>query len=172
MKRSAAVPFLLVCLAAAPLLAGPLLAAPAAPPVLKVPGKGDVSVAPQSLLGATATDVRMEDTQGNVTIYHGRPLLEVLEKGGLDVKTMGGEREAAASVIVIAARDGYTVVFSVGELTASRGNPKVFLVSDQDGEPLPDDQGPVRLVVYGDRVRSSYALATIELRQLAQNKRK
>ena len=165
MKRVAGITALVVCLAAS------LFAAPAAPPVLKIPGKPDQPVAPESLLGRDQTDVRLEDTQGSVTIYHGRPLLQVLEKAGLDVKTMGGQREVAAGVVVATGRDGYAVVFSVGELTAGRANPKVFLVSDEDGEPLPDDRGPVRLIVYGDKARSAYALATVELRFLANNKR-
>ena len=36
----------------------------------------------------------------------------------------------------------------------------------------PDDQGPVRLIVHGDRARSAYALAKIEVKVLAENKKK
>ncbi len=32
---------------------------------------------------------------------------------------------------------------------------------------LPENEGPVRLIVLGDIVRSAYGLATIELRSLA-----
>jgi len=146
-------------------------AAPAAPPVLKIPGRADQPVAPGSLSGADARDVRMEDVSGNVTIYHGQPLLEVLEKNGLDVRTMAGERKSAAAVVLVKARDGYAVAFSIGELRSNRSNPKVFLVSEAGMDPLPDNEGPVRLIVYGDPVRSSYALATIELKLLAENKK-
>ena len=97
-------------------------------------------------------------------------LLEVLETNGLDLKTMAGERKSAASVVVVTARDGYTVVFSVGELRANRANPKVFLVSETAMEPLPENEGPVRLIVHGDPVRSSYGLATIELKNLGPRK--
>jgi hypothetical protein len=146
-------------------------AAQAAPPVLKMPGRPDAPISRESLLGNDERDVRMEDVQGNVTIYHGQPLLEVLEKGGLEVKTMAGERKSAAAAVVVKARDGYTVAFSVGELRNARSNPKVFLVSEAGMDPLPENEGPVRLIVYGDPVRSSYALATIELRYLAENKK-
>lgn len=164
--RAAAVAGAIVLLAAA---VG--AAAPAAPPVLKMPGRADQTIAPESLLGADERDVRLEDVQGNVVIYHGQPLLEVLEKGGLDVKTMAGERKSAPAVVVVKARDGYTVVFSVGELRNNRSNPKVFLVSETTIDPLPENEGPVRLIVYGDPVRSSYALATIELKYLSENKK-
>lgn len=140
-------------------------------PVLRVPGAADRPVAPASLLGRRSRDVRLEDTQGNVTVYHGVPLLEVLEQNGLDLKTMAGERKTAAQVVLASARDGYTVVFSVGELSANRANPRVFLVAETAAGPLPDNEGPVRLVVYGDVIRSAYGLAKIELKALAENAR-
>jgi hypothetical protein len=157
--------------AGAALFAAALAAAAPAPPNLKLPGRPDQPVTPESLLGSDQRDVRLEDSQGNVTVYHGAPLLDVLEKGGLDVRTMAGERQYAASVVLARARDGYTVVFSIGELRAGRANPRVFLVSETSSGPLPEKEGPVRLVVYGDVVRSAYALATIELKTLAENKR-
>ncbi len=133
-----------------------------------MPGGSDRPIPRESLLGRDERDVRLEDADGNVTIYHGMPLLEVLEKNGLDLKTMAGERKSAASVVVVTASDGYTVVFSVGELRASRANPKVFLVSETAMDPLPEKEGPVRLIVYGDPVRSSYGLATVELKSLGR----
>jgi len=138
------------------------------PPVLRAFGS-DHTIAPESLLGKNARDVRLEDTSGNVTIYHGVPLLEVLEKNGLDLKTMASERQTAADIVLASARDGYTVVFSVGELRLERANPKVFLVAETAAGPLPENQGPVRLIVYGDKARSAYALARIELKALAEN---
>ena len=153
------------------LVAAPLLAAPAAPPVLRIPGTPDKPLDPASLLGKSQRDVRIEDSAGSTTVYHGMSLLEVLERGGLDLKTMAGQRISAAQVVLATGRDGYTVVFSVGELTANRSNPKVFLVSESSDEgPLPENQGPIRLIVYGDKARSAYALAKIELKTLAENK--
>jgi hypothetical protein len=138
------------------------------PPVLRAFGS-DHTITPESLLGKNARDVRLEDTQGNVTIYHGVPLLEVLEKNGLDLKTMASERLAAPEIVLASARDGYTVVFSVGELRLERANPKVFLVAETASGPLPENQGPVRLIVYGDKARSAYGLARLELKSLAEN---
>ena len=154
------------------LLAGALAVAAEQPvPVLRMPGAPDRPIVPASLLGKSARDVRLEDTGGDVTIYHGAPLLEVLEQNGLDLKTMTGERKTAAEVVLAAARDGYTVVFSIGELRANRANPKVFLVAETAAGPLPENEGPVRLIVYGDVVRSAYGLARIELKVLAENSR-
>ncbi len=153
------------------LASAPLLAQPPSPPMLRVPGAPDKPLDPASLLGRNARDVRIEDAAGNTIVYHGLTLLEVLEKNGLDLKTMAGQRVSAGQVVLASGRDGYTVVFSVGELTANRSNPKVFLVAESSDEgPLPENEGPVRLIVYGDKARSAYGLARIELKTLAENK--
>ncbi len=151
-------------------LAAPL-SAEQPPPVVRVPGMADRPLDPASLLGKGERDVRLESTEGDVRVYHGMPLLEVLEQNGLDVRTMAGERKTAAAVVLATARDGYTVAFSVGELRMNRANPRIFLVSETSTGPLPENEGPVRLVVYGDVVRSAYALARIELKVLAENAR-
>jgi hypothetical protein len=161
----ASVLFLLALGAAAAILAAE------APPMLRVPGSPDKPIDPSSLLGPGEMDVRIESSGGDLIVYHGMPLLEVLERNGLDVKTMAGERKSAAVVVLATARGGYAVVFSIGELRASRGNPKVFLVAETSEGPLPDSEGPVRLIVYGDVVRSAYGLARIEVRSLAENPR-
>jgi hypothetical protein len=132
-------------------------------------GQPDKTIAPEALVGRASMDVRLEDVQGNVTVYHGTPLLEVLEKNGLDVRTMAGERKSAAAVVLVRARDGYTVAFSVGELRNNRANPKVFLVAETASGPLTESEGPVRAVTYGDPVRSPYGLASIEIRILSEN---
>ncbi|HYN21801.1 MAG TPA: hypothetical protein VE078_12625, partial [Thermoanaerobaculia bacterium] len=58
----------------------------------------------------------------------------------------------------------------VGELLMHRRDPRVFLAAETGAGPLPENEGPVRLVVYGDRVRSIYGLARIEMRYLAENR--
>ncbi len=151
------------------LLGAAALCAAQTPPVVRMPGAADRPIAPESLLGRDSRDVRVEDASAGATIYHGMPLLAVLEKNGLDLKTMAGQRKTAAEVVLATARDGYTVVFSLGELQMNRANPKVFLVAESAAGPLPDNEGPVRLIVYGDAIRSAYALARIELKVLADN---
>jgi len=139
---------ILLVLAAAPLLAQQ----PA--PTIGMPGAADRPLDPMSLLGRSQRDVRIEDAQAGLTVYHGMPLLEVLERSGLDIRTMAGERKAAAAGVAVAtSRDGYTVAFSIGELLMHRRDPRVFLVSETSTGPLPENEGPVRLIVHGDRVR-------------------
>jgi hypothetical protein len=144
-------------------------AADPAPPLLRMPGLPDRPLDPALLVGKDRSDVRVEESQGDVTLYHGMPLLEVLEKSGLETKAMASQRKLAPGVVLVAARDGYSVVFSIGELLMHRGDPRVFLVAETAQGPLAENQGPVRLIVLGDRSRSSYALAKIEVRYLVEN---
>lgn len=142
---------------------------PPAAPVLRMPGAPDRPIEAASILGAGRSDVRIEDSHGDVTVFHGLPLLDMLEQNGLDSKSMASQRKVASAVVIVTARDGYAVVFSVGELLMHRGDPRVFLAAETGAGPLPPSEGPVRLVVLGDRVRSPYALARFELKYLVDN---
>src|SRR5689334_8989073 len=106
------------------------LAGAAEPPTLRIPGIADRPVQPPSLLGRGRMDIPVEGAVGDALVYHGLPLLEVLEKAGLDVRTMAGQRKSAPAIVVVTARDGYTAVFSVGELLMHRADPRVFLVAE------------------------------------------
>ena len=128
-------------------------------PLLVDPGGGKVPLMPNYVLG----------NYGDSIVYHGRPLLDVIEKAGIDTRSMAGQRKTAPAIIVVRSRDGYTAVFSMGELLMHRADPRVFLVSETAAGPLPESEGPVRLIVHGDRVRSSYALKDVELRYVGQN---
>jgi hypothetical protein len=141
----------------------------AEPPVLRIPGAADRAIAPASLLGRGRMDIAVEAAVGDALVYHGLPMLEVLEKAGLEMRTMAGQRKTAPAIVVVTARDGYTVAFSVGELLMHRADPRVFLVAETAAGPLPENEGPVRLFVQGDRVRSSYALKSVEVRYIGKN---
>jgi len=136
---------------------------------LRMPGQPDRAIAPDSLLGPNGGDVKVDDGKGGVTVYRGVPLLAILEKNGLDTKDMNAERKTSPAIIVAAARDGYTVVFSVGELLMHRNDPRVYLVAEKAGAALPENEGPVRLMVVGQRARSAHGLARVELKYLADN---
>jgi hypothetical protein len=49
--------------------------------------------------------------------------------------------------IIARARDGYTVAFSLAELAPDISDQKVWLAFEVDGKPLPEKEGPVRLLV-------------------------
>ena len=56
-----------------------------------------------------------------------------------------------ADYVVAEASDGYRVVFSIAELDPGFSNVQVIVATKVDGQPLPAHDGPLRLVVPGDK---------------------
>ena len=137
--------------------------------ILRIPGSADRRIAAASLLGKDQVDVRLEDSAGNVTVYHGVPLLDVLEKNGLQTKTMAAERKTAPGVVLAVARDGYTVVFRSASCSCTAPIRACFSWPSRASARCRPSERPVRLIVYGDRVRSAYGLGRVELRYLGEN---
>jgi hypothetical protein len=52
---------------------------------------------------------------------------------------------------VAEASDGYRVVFALAELDPDFGNAQVLVAENVDGHPLSANDGPLRLVVPGDK---------------------
>jgi DMSO/TMAO reductase YedYZ molybdopterin-dependent catalytic subunit len=60
-------------------------------------------------------------------------------------------RELVRSVVVVRATDGYVAVFSLAELTPDFNDRMVLVADARDEEPLPPAEGPLRLVVPGEK---------------------
>jgi DMSO/TMAO reductase YedYZ molybdopterin-dependent catalytic subunit len=94
--------------------------------------------------------VSLAEPDGSKTAYEGVPLLEILKKAGLPFgKEMRGK--ALAGYLLVEARDGYQVVFSLGELDPDLAGSRVIVADRRDGKPLLIQQGPMRLVVATDK---------------------
>lgn len=82
--------------------------------------------------------------------YSGVPLGELLREAGVPTgENLRGK--AMSTCIVVSASDGYQVVFSIAELDESVGNLQVLVADSEDGKPLAQNVGPLRLVVPGDK---------------------
>src|SRR2546422_9554077 len=92
----------------------------AEPPTLHVPGAADRAVTPTSLLGKGRMDVRVETGDGDAVVYHGLPLLEIIENAGVETRTMAGQRKTAPAIVDATSRGGCTAAFSTGALLIDR----------------------------------------------------
>jgi hypothetical protein len=82
--------------------------------------------------------------------YSGVPLRDLMTQAGLPSReSLRGK--ALLTTVVVSASDGYQIAFSLGELDESLGNLHVLVADSEDGKPLAQGIGPLRLVVVSDK---------------------
>ncbi|MGC9952455.1 MAG: molybdopterin-dependent oxidoreductase [Bryobacteraceae bacterium] len=157
-----------------PVLCCATLAAQTAPDTAgKLTVDGDIA-APLTLTVADLAKMPREtatlsEMDGSKIAYEGVALTEILRRAGIPFgKEMRGK--ALAGYLLVEARDGYQVVFSLGELDPGVGGTTVIVADRRDGKPLSAQQGPIRLVVSSDKrparsVRMVDRLHVVELRK-------
>jgi hypothetical protein len=126
-----------------------------APSEAKLTISGDIptplTITAADLAAMPRDTIAVDDQESGGKIeYEGVPLQEVLKKAGIPFGT-AIRGKYLASYLLASAHDGYQVVFSFGELDSSFGNEKVLIVDKRSGKPLFGYQGPLRLVVAGDK---------------------
>lgn len=152
------------------LLSG-LVLAQAPPAVLSVQGDvaSPVSLTADDLAKMPRETASVPAPDGSKIVYEGVSLFQVLQKAGVPSgsKLRG---KALASYVLAKARDGYQVAFTLGELDPQFGNESILVADKRDGKPLPDKQGPFRLVCPNDKegARSVRMLETLEVVRLAK----
>ena len=105
--------------------------------------EADLANLPRSSIVAAAHDEKPSR-------WEGVALAELLRRAGAPADKQLRGREMAKFVRITAA-DGYQIVFSLTELDPSFGDRNVLVVDRQDGHPLSQKDGPLRLVVAGDK---------------------
>lgn len=104
---------------------------------------------------------------GVQTSYEGALLRDVLERAGAPFgNQLRGK--ALSDYVLATARDGYAVVYTLTEMDLDFTDSPDIIIADQgNGKPLPDQQGPLRIVVPHDKkpARSLRMLTRIEVVQ-------
>jgi DMSO/TMAO reductase YedYZ molybdopterin-dependent catalytic subunit len=113
--------------------------------------------------------VETADPDGTKTTYEGVPLQEILKKAGIPCGRQMRGKDLAGYVLA-SAKDGYEIVFSLGELDPDLGGVRAIVADKRDGKPLFQYQGPIRLVLPGDKagarsVRMLEKLEVVKLRK-------
>ncbi|HUA20548.1 MAG TPA: molybdopterin-dependent oxidoreductase [Bryobacteraceae bacterium] len=123
---------------------------------------GDLAKMPRSMLA-------YKNERGEELQYAGVLLYDVLKRAGAPLdKQLSGK--GMASYVLAEASDGYQVVFSLAEIDPAFTDNRVLLADTLDGKPLPERQGPFRLVVPQDKkgarsIRMLTRLNVVKLRQ-------
>jgi hypothetical protein len=146
-----------------------LLAASAAAQTLTISGdiSSPLTLKAEDLASMPRETVTIPDSDGTKVDYEGVPLREILKKAGAPLgKDLRGK--ALSTYILAKAKDGYQVVFTLGELDQAFGNASIVVADKRDGKPLFGYQGPLRLVCPNDKAgaRSVRMLETLEVVRL------
>jgi hypothetical protein len=144
-----------------------------APPAGVLSVQGDIAT-PLSLTADDLAKLPHETAtipapDGSKIVYEGVTLLAVLQKAGAPFgKQLRGK--VLSTYVLAKAQDGYQVMFTLGEIDPDFGNETILLADKRDGKPLPDKQGPFRLVCPNDHegARSVRMLQTLEVIRLAK----
>jgi hypothetical protein len=151
-----------------PLLLAAALAAQTAP---KLSITGDLPAPLEmSLAGLPRETATLLDEKTNQRVpYEGVPIDEFLKKAGMPLgQDLRGK--GLAIYLLAEAKDGYQVVFSLGELDSSLSGARVIVADRREGKPLAEYEGPLRLVIDGDKrpsrsVRMLEKLEVVRLRK-------
>lgn len=130
----------------------------AAEPTLMISLGGKTTVIESADLAALAhQDVTAFDFHEKKDhVYSGVPVRDLLAKAGVEF----GEKlrgRALRQIVIVHCRDHYDIVFALAEFDDAFNTRTILLVDRQDGQPLPEGQGPVRLVVPGDKRPARWA---------------
>jgi DMSO/TMAO reductase YedYZ molybdopterin-dependent catalytic subunit len=129
---------------------------------------GDVQK-PTSVTAADLATLPQVTVTAGTTPYEGVLLDDVLKRAGVP-SGLSLKGKALTTYVVAEARDGYQVVFSLGELDPSITDNQVVLADSSGGKPLPDTTGPFRIVIPKDKegARSVRMLSKLTVVQLTK----
>lgn len=152
----------------APPVAGAQPSTAPAPRALTIDGVAErpVTLSPADLRALPRTTVTTE-SRGKTVSHEGVLLADVLKRAG--VAGGHGHGSALMTIVVATSRDGYQVVFSMGELDPDLSASQILVADTQDGKPLPDDTGPFRIVAPKD-LHGSRGVRALERLEVASAK--
>ena len=121
-----------------------------------------VPIQPALIEGLPTREVRIA-FHGEEQVCTGPLLADVLARLGAPAR--GDVRgKALVTVVVVEARDGYRVAFTLGELDPLLGKAEVVLADRCNGTMLDEADGPFRIAVQGDQRGARSVRQAVSLR--------
>lgn len=113
-----------------------------------VPNHLELSIADMAALPRQT--IHVTDEKGVPAEYSGVPIATILKKAGapLGDGLKGGNM---AMGLIGRAPDGYHVLYSLAEFDGAFSDRVILLADQRDGKPLDNREGPLRIVVPGDK---------------------
>jgi hypothetical protein len=121
----------------------------------------DLQALPHSVVTATDPHLKLEHR------YSGVPVRDLLAKvdAPLGDKLRGPALQFA---VIFHSKDGYATLYALAEFDEAFCDRTVLLADSEDGKPLPENAGPLRVVAPGDKRAARWArmVTSIELVRL------
>jgi hypothetical protein len=107
--------------------------------------------------------VRAKDRDGKEVEFEGVAVFEILQRAGLKLgQDLRGT--ALASYLLVEAADGYRAVFALPEIDPACTDRIILLADRRDGKPLLAQEGPLRIVVPGEKRHSRWVRQVVVLK--------
>ncbi|MCL7989067.1 molybdopterin-dependent oxidoreductase [Sphingobacterium sp. lm-10] len=110
----------------------------------------------------TINEVLKDNRSGKAYVYTGVNVQALLEKAGAPVgAALRGEN--LSKFLLVRCADGYEVLFSLAELDSSFTDRRVVLAYLKDDVPLDASEGPLRLIVPGEKKPARSCFQVVEI---------
>jgi DMSO/TMAO reductase YedYZ molybdopterin-dependent catalytic subunit len=107
--------------------------------------------------------VTAKSHDGKDSSYEGIAISSILEKAGVPAgKELRGK--AVSLYLVVEASDGYRAVFALPELDPAFTDRTIILADRRDGRPLGPREGPLQMIVPGEKRHSRWVRQVVALR--------
>jgi hypothetical protein len=124
----------------------------ASKPLLEVSGDTHTRliVGAADLAALARAKVSVSDEHGTRVVYEGVPALDLLQRAGAPLgKELRGPNMTMC--VVAGGSDGYQAVFALAEFDPGFTDQVIPVADHRDGQPLNSREGPLRLIVPGDK---------------------
>lgn len=128
---------------------------PASPQAKPEPSSTRMEISGLNFGTLVRKEVRVTEKDGKTSVYGGALLADVLSGMGLPMGVHPKGRPPVEYVLVEGA-DRYRALFAKAELDPAFAESQVLLADRHDGQALAPGDGPWRLVVPSDRIRSRW----------------
>ena len=106
--------------------------------------------------------VTARDHEGREATYEGVALVELLRRTGLELgEKLRGKK--LALFLVAEASDGYRAVYALPELDPTFTDRVILLADLKDGKPFSAKEGPLRIVVPGEKMQARWVRQVVAL---------
>ena len=134
-------------------------------PELRITGLdgSEIRIAAKQWAALPHEAVDVVDHGGSKVHFEGVPAGEIMKLAGAP---LGTEMRGAnlALYVVAEARDGYRVVYALSEFDSGFRDAPVLVADKRDGKFLPPDEGPLRIVVPGEKRQGRWTRQLVALR--------